>query len=118
MNLNENISNIKKLMNICELVSERFKNLHNSVKNLVDTYQYPGLDKITFDLEYNKTYGFYEITPKFYFNVHKMHPQDVNVPVPFFKTYHSNKLLERIESYLGIHIVSHTCEIIFFHEMN
>jgi len=82
-----------------------------AIKDLVDSFKHRGLIKIDFDLKFNDSYGFYEVKPTFYFDYMEMDPVE-RMRSGILKTVLSGELVQRIEDYLGVHIVSHNSKLI------
>lgn len=86
---------------ITEWQNEKLKR-YNAIKEVVDTYTFPHLVRTEFDVKWNNDFGFYVIEPTFYMN--GFVPENaVNVM--------KHELCDRIESYVGIHIISHNAHI-------
>jgi hypothetical protein len=82
---------------ITEWQNEKLKR-YQAIKEIVDSYTFPHLVKTEFELKWDDRFGFYVIEPTFYMNGF----------VPESSTQvMKHELCDRIESYLGIHIVSH-----------
>ena len=86
---------------ISEQQNEKLKK-YQAVKDIVDSYSFKDLVKTEFNLRWNNDYGFYDIEPTFYMSR--------DVPKGYL-TVMKNELCDRIEDYLGIHIVSHNGHI-------
>lgn len=90
---------------ISEAQNEKLKK-YSAIKDLVDSFEFEGLIRTEFDLNFNNDFGFYEIEPTFHFDYWKMGPW-ARQKSSDLKTILSSDLCQRIEDFLGIHIVSH-----------
>ena len=86
---------------------------YSAVKSLVDSFDYKGLIKTEFDLKFNNEFGFYEIEPTFYIDYWRIPPGGRQL-MNQLKSTMTSHLIERIEDFLGIHIVSHKSHIISY----
>jgi len=83
---------------------------YSLIKELVDSFYYQGLIKTEFDLEWDNRFGYYKIYPTFYFDYLKMDPRE-RLVLSGMNVILRNELCQRIENYLGIHIISPKAEI-------
>ena len=89
---------------ITEQQNEELKR-YFAIKNIVDSFEHPGLVKTEFNVEYNYKFGFYEIVPTFYMKKSEIPRSEVS-KLDLLKMLMRNDLCQRIEDYLGIHITS------------
>jgi hypothetical protein len=94
---------------ITEKQNKRLKR-YNLIKELVDTFDFPGLIKTEFELDWDDRFGFYKIYPTFHMDYLKMGVR-ARLHLDGVNTVLRNELCQRIEDYLGIHIVSPKAEL-------
>lgn len=81
------------------------------VKEIVDSFDYPGLLRIKFELFWNDKWGYYEIVPTFVMDYWRIsHSERKNQEMLLNVLKHS--LSDRIESYLGIHVISPNASLV------
>ena len=104
MNLLKDISRIKKVMGvITETKNEKLKK-YKAIKEVADSFDYSGLIKLEFDVDYNNVFGYYRIHPTFRMDYWKMTvPERRNTEL--LKNVMSLELCQRLEDYLGIHAI-------------
>jgi hypothetical protein len=83
---------------ITEHQNEKLKR-YKRIKDIVDSFRFDGIDKVEFDLDYDDKFGFYKLFPTFYVS-------DKHFNIQLLRTVAENELSQKIEDYLGIHIVT------------
>jgi len=81
---------------------------YKAIKEIVDSFTFDGVEKVEFDVDWDDKFGFYKIYPTFHVS-----PETVLSNSSLFKTVVGNELVQKIEDYLGIHIVCVNTKIVF-----
>jgi len=89
---------------ITEHQNEKLKR-YQSIKTIVDSFDFNGIDKVEFDIDYDDKFGFYKLFPTFYVS-------DKHFNRRLLQTVAGNELAQKIEDYLGIHIVTINSNIV------
>lgn len=88
---------------ITETKNEKLKK-YNAIKEVVNSFDYNGLIKLDFDVDYNSVFGYYRIHPKFTMDYWKMtFPERRNTEL--LKNVMTLSICQKLEDYLGIHVV-------------